>query len=82
MRGIKKFFSSDWTVAIFLFILAAVIRAIPQIKAGIWPIGYDTFNTYSAELSSYNGPLINFVKTANILYFLFLPFKALGLSSE
>lgn len=82
MRGIKKFFSSDWTVAIFLFILAAVIRAIPQIKAGIWPIGYDTFNTYSAELSSYNGPLINFVKTANILYFLFLPFKALGLSSD
>lgn len=78
MRGLKKFLSSDWAVAIFLFILAVVVRAIPQIKAGIWPIGYDTFNTYAAELSSYNGPLINFLKTANILYLFFLPFKAAG----
>ena len=82
MKTLKKFFSSDWTVALFLFILAAAIRAIPEIKAGIWPIGYDTFNTYAAELSSYNGPLINFLKTANILYFFFLPFKAAGVSPD
>lgn len=82
MKTLKNFFSSDWAVAIFLFLVAAGIRLVPEIKAGIWPIGYDTFNTYAAELSSYNGPLINFFKTANILYFFFLPFKALGVSPD
>ncbi len=75
----KTFISKDIKIAIFLFILAVVIRAIPEIKAGIWPIGYDTFNTYAAEISSYSGPLFNWVKTANIIYFAFLPFKALGM---
>ena len=46
------------------------MRAIPEIKAGIWPIGYDTFNTYAAELVTYQGPLINWLKTANLIYFL------------
>jgi len=55
------------------------VRAIPEIKAGIWPIGYDTFNTYAAELVTYQGPLINWLKTANLIYFLFLPFKLAGL---
>ncbi len=78
----KKFFNSDWKIGIFLFLIAAAIRMIPEIKAGIWPIGYDTFNTYAAELATYNGPLVNWIKTANILYFFFLPFKAAGLSPD
>jgi len=80
MKKLKKILSSDWSIAVVLFIVAAMIRAIPEIKAGIWPIGYDTFNTYAAELASYQGPLINWLRTANILYFLFLPLKILGLS--
>ena len=75
----KKFLKSDWPAVIFLFLSAAAIRTIPELKAGVWPIGYDTFNTYAAELASYNGPLINWVRTANILYFIFLPFKAAGI---
>lgn len=82
MRGFKKILSSEWIVVIFLFLVAAGIRLIPEIKAGIWPIGYDTSNTYAAEITSYHGPLINFLKTANLLYFFFLPFKAFGISPE
>lgn len=78
----RKNFFGDLIFLAVLFILAVVLRAIPEIKAGIWPIGYDTFNTYAAELASYQGPLINWLKTANILYFLFLPLKFFGLSSE
>jgi len=74
----KKFLSSDWLIALALFLIAAVIRTIPEIIAGNWPIGYDTSNTYAAELATYQGPLINWVKTANILYFLFLPLKLLS----
>lgn len=79
---LKKFLSSNWTIGIFLFIVAAAIRAIPEIKAGVWPIGYDTFNTYAAELATYHGPLINWLKTANLLYFFFLPFKLAGMSPD
>lgn len=78
----RKFLSSDVVLVILLFVLAAIVRLIPELKAGIWPIGYDTFNTYAAELSSYNGPLINWVKTANIHYFFFLPLKYLGANSN
>lgn len=80
MKKLQKLLSSDWLIVIVLFIMAAMIRAIPEIKAGIWPIGYDTFNTYAAELATYQGSLINWLRTANILYFLFLPLKILGLS--
>lgn len=81
-KTIKTFFSKDYILAIVLFVIAISMRTIPEIKAGIWPIGYDTFNTYAAELASYHGPLLNWFKTANILYFLFLPFKALGLAPD
>jgi len=77
---LKRFFTSTWAICIFLFVLAILIRIIPEIKAGVWPIGYDTFNSYTAEIATYKGSLINWVWTANILYFLFLPFKALGMS--
>lgn len=79
---LRKLLSSDVLLVVILFLLAAAIRLIPEIKAGVWPIGYDTFNTYAAELASYNGPLINWVKTANIHYFLFLPLKHLGASPD
>ena len=79
---LKKILSSDWSIAIGIFILAVLVRIIPEIKAGHWPIGYDTFNTYAAVLATYQGPLWNFVKTANILYLLFWPFKLLGLSPD
>lgn len=78
LKKIKKFISQDYVIAIFLFLLAGFIRAIPEIKAGIWPIGYDTFNTYAAELTTYHGPLVNWLKTANLIYFIFLPFKLAG----
>jgi len=80
VEKLKKILSADWFMAVILFLVAVLIRALPEIKAGSWPIGYDTFNTYAAELATYHGPLINWLKTANILYFLFLPFKLLGLS--
>jgi len=72
--------NKEWAVILFLFFAAVAIRTIPEIKAGIWPIGYDTFNSYVADISSYQGPLINWLKSANLLYFLFYPFKILGLS--
>ena len=75
----KLYYEQDWFIALILFIIAAAIRIIPEIKAGIWPIGYDTFNSYVADLASYNGPLINWLKSANILYFLFLPLKIIGI---
>lgn len=79
---LKRIIFSDWSIAIGIFILAAIIRAIPEIKAGLWPIGYDTFNTYAAVLATYQGSIWNFLKTANILYLLFWPFKLLGLSPD
>lgn len=33
-------------------------------------------------MASYQGPLVNWLKTANLLYFLFLPFKLAGLSPD
>lgn len=75
----KKYYEQDWFIALILFVVAAAIRIIPEIKAGVWPIGYDTFNSYVADLASYHGPLINWLKSANILYFLFLPFKIIGI---
>lgn len=78
LKKIKVFFANDIVIAIALFVVAALIRTIPEIKAGVWPIGYDTFNTYAAELASYNGSLLNWLKTANLLYFIFLPFKLCG----
>jgi len=74
----QKYYNQEWFIVLVLFIIAAAIRIIPEIKAGVWPIGYDTFNSYVADLASYNGPLINWIKSANILYFLFLPFKIIG----
>ncbi len=76
----EKIIQKDWLMALLCFAAAFLVRLIPEIKAGVWPIGYDTFNSYVADLSSYQGPLINWIKSANLLYFLFLPFKALGLS--
>ncbi|MCL5407565.1 MAG: hypothetical protein M1429_03660 [Patescibacteria group bacterium] len=35
-----------------------------------------------AELATYQGPLINWLKTANLIYFVFLPFKLAGLPPE
>lgn len=78
IQKLQKFLSSDWLIALLLFLLAGGIRAIPEIKAGIWPIGYDTFNTYAAELATYQGPLLAWLKTANLIYFIFWPFKILG----
>lgn len=78
LKKIKKFIPQDYVIAIFLFLLAGFARTIPEIIAGKWPIGYDTFNTYAAELSTYHGPLINWLKTANLLYFIFLPFVRMG----
>lgn len=78
MIKIKKLLSSDAVIAIILFLVACGIRTIPEIKAGIWPIGYDTFNTYAAEIANYHGSLINWLKTANLLYFFFWPFYKLG----
>lgn len=69
-------------IAVVIFAVAALVRAIPEIKAGIWPIGYDTFNTYVAELVTYQGPLINWLKTANLIYFVFLPFKLAGMNPD
>ena len=79
---IINIFSQDYLIAIILFLLAFGVRTIPEIKAGIWPIGYDTFNTYLAEISMYQGSLIHWLKTANLVYFLFLPFKLLGINSS
>lgn len=79
MKKLKKFLSHDLTIATLLFLLAAFVRTIPEIKAGIWPIGYDTFNTYAPQLATYNGSLINWLKTANLIYFIFLPFKLAGI---
>jgi len=75
---LRKFLSQDYIIALFLFVVALAVRSIPEIKAGIWPIGYDTFNTYVAELATYHGPLLNWLKTANLIYFIFLPGKLLG----
>lgn len=80
--NLRKIFSSDWFLAILIFVVAVVLRSIPEFKAGIWAIGYDTSNTYSAEIASYSGSLLNYIKTANILYFLFLPLKVLGVSPD
>ncbi len=80
--NLKKILSSDWFYAILIFVVAVILRSIPEFKAGIWAIGYDTSNTYSAEIASYSGSLINYIKTANILYFLFLPFKGLGIPPD
>ena len=82
IKKLSKFFANDYVAIAFLFILAVVVRSIPNIKAGQWVIGYDTFNTYVAELTGYHGSLINWLKTANILYFIFLPFKLIGLKSD
>lgn len=79
MAKTKKYFEQDWFIVLILFVIAAMIRIIPEIKAGIWPIGYDTFNSYVADISSYNGPLFNWIRSANILYFLFLPLKIIGI---
>lgn len=81
-KVLQKFLSSDWTIGIFLLLLAAAIRTIPEIKAGVWPIGYDTFNSYAAEIATYHGSLVNWLLTANLLYFLFLPFKLAGLAPD
>lgn len=78
LKVLKRYFSRDDVIVLSIFLLAAAIRTIPEVKAGIWPIGYDTFNTYAAELATYKGPLINWLKTANLIYFIFLPFKWLG----
>ncbi|MBM2820615.1 MAG: hypothetical protein HW405_375 [Candidatus Berkelbacteria bacterium] len=82
MKNFKKIITSDWFLAAIIFICAAILRLIPELKAGAWPIGYDTSNTYSAELASYSGSLVNWITTANILYFIFLPFKLLGMSPD
>jgi len=76
---LKRYFEQDWFIVLIIFIIAAAVRVIPEIKAGAWPIGYDTFNSYVADLSSYKGPLIDWFRSANILYFLFLPFKIIGI---
>jgi hypothetical protein len=82
IKKIKAFFSQDLVVVIIIFIIAALIRSIPEIKAGNLPIGYDTFNTYVAELVTYHGSLINWLRTANLIYFIFLPFKLIGLNPD
>lgn len=79
VKILKKIVTRDVFIASVLFLLAGLIRAVPEIKAGIWPIGYDTFNTYAAELATYHGPLINWLRTANLVYFIFLPFVKAGI---
>lgn len=58
--------------------MAAGIRIIPEIKAGVWPIGYDTFNTYAPQLATYHSPLIYWLFSDNLIYFIFLPFVKMG----
>src|SRR3989304_7187474 len=82
MLKLKKLFSNEWFILALIFTVAHAVRIIPEIRAGTWVIGYDTSNTYAAELASYQGSLINWLKTANILYFLFLPFKLIGFTPE
>lgn len=74
-------FKKDLWPVLIIFIVAAGLRAWPEIKAGIWPIGYDTFNTYAPEILKFDGNFLRWFFSANFLYFLLWPFyKFFGLS--
>ena len=45
-EGQNKLTKADWLVIVVLFIIGFGIRLYPEIKAGYWPIGYDSFNAY------------------------------------
>lgn len=58
----------------FVFIIAGLLRALPEIKAGVWPIGYDTFNAYAPDLLKFDGDYLRWIFSANLLYFILWPF--------
>ncbi len=68
----------DFILIVVIFILAAAIRAWPEIKGGFWPIGYDTFNTYVPEILKFDGNFTRWIFSANLLYFLIWPFYKIG----
>jgi len=67
-------FKKDVLAILFLFVFAMIIRSWPQVKAGMWPIGYDTFNTYAPDLLKFDGHFLRWFFSANLLYFLLWPF--------
>lgn len=65
-----------------LFILAAGLRAWPEIKVGYWPIGYDSFNAYLPDIIKFDGNFFRWFWSSNLLYFLIWPFyRFLGVES-
>lgn len=68
-------FKFDWLIVLGLIFLAVALRAWPDIKAGYWPIGYDTFNSYVPDLLKFDGNFWRWITSANLLYFLIWPFE-------
>lgn len=66
-------FKKDWLPILLLFVFAGLLRSIPEIKMGAWPIGYDTFNTYAPDLLKFDGNFLRWLFSSNFIYFLLWP---------
>jgi hypothetical protein len=65
---------SDWLIFGTIFLMAAGIRSIPEIKVGYWPIGYDTLNAYLPALMKFDGNFGRWIFGADLYYILAYPF--------
>lgn len=73
-EGKTKLNWRDWLIMAGIFLLAAGIRAYPEIKVGYWPIGYDTFNSYLPDLTRFDGNFARWVFNSDLFYLLVWPF--------
>lgn len=64
----------DWLIFAAIFLLAAGIRSYPEIKAGYWPIGYDTLNSYLPALVKFDGNFGRWIFGSDLFYILLWPF--------
>jgi len=64
----------DWLIFAIIFLLAAGIRSYPEIKAGYWPIGYDTLNSYLPALMKFDGNFGRWIFGSDLFYLLSYPF--------
>ncbi len=63
----------DWLIFAAIFLLAAGIRAYPEIRSGYWPIGYDTLNSYLPALVKFDGNIGRWIFGSDLFYLIVWP---------
>jgi len=78
LGGIGFAFKFSWALYALSYILGLVLRGIPELLSGIYPVGYDTV-TYAANiLNLHERSLTDFVTAGPLFYILMFPLHYLG----